>query len=156
MRTTYVDRERDLMYTCSKCLKALNEDAGCVFCLDFKQKYMTYKDEFLEVKAVKVGNRALKLASRDLEKLQRVADTTPEHDPNLSREIAVVIKNITTLMDSIRKLEKEQGAGEESLTFAEKKVLIKDFVGSLPPMLRKDMMRELLEAYGNGVDLKAV
>lgn len=141
------------MYKCSKCTRRLNEDKGCVFCEDFKSKYLTIEDDNLDIKATKVGNRALKAVSGDLAKLQTELDADPKYNAVLSREVQIVVKNLTMLMESIRKIEK-QGDDEKEASFSEQVLIFEDWLSDLPIMLRNEVLRKLEAKYATV--LKAV
>jgi len=129
------------MFKCTKCAHKLTDTKGCVFCLDFKQNYLTIVEDDLDIKAVKVGNRGLRAASNDLAKLEVALNDKKEYDPLLSRELQVVIKNITMLMEVIRKLEKTDTSEEKETTFTEQKAIFIEWLDNLPIMLRADVLR---------------
>lgn len=129
------------MLSCNKCTHKLTDSKGCVFCDDFKRNYLTITDDNLDIKAVKVGNNALRCIANDLAKLEVELNSSDKYNPVLSRELQVVTKNLTMVMDTIRKFEKGEHEDEKDASFTEQKAIFIEWLDNLPIMLRNDVLR---------------
>lgn len=139
---------------CSKCQNKLTEQKSCVFCDDFKTKYLSVVSEAPSVSAKVVLLKALNAIATDMGKLEEQLNYSEIYDPALSSELQKTAKSMTMISDSIRKLD-DAGEEERELTFSENLMVFTEYLGEQPPMLQKQAMGKLVERFGNGVNLKA-
>ena len=142
------------MLACSKCQNKLTEQKSCVFCDDFKTKYLSVVSEAPSVSAKVVLLKALNAIASDMAKLEFELHQEKRYDPALSSELQKTAKSMTMISDSIRKLE-DSGEEERDLTFSENLMVFTEYLGEQPPMLQKQAMGKLVERFGNGSALKA-
>lgn len=127
------------MLVCTKCRNGLTESRGCVFCEDFKRNFITIVDDGVKLKATDIGNRGLKVITAELAKLENNLNESEEYNPILNRELQIVLKSLTMLMDSVRKLTDSEDKNGET-TFDEQKAIFIEWLGDLPVMLRKSVL----------------
>lgn len=143
-----------IMLACNKCQNKLTEQKSCVFCDDFKTKYLSVVSEAPTVSAKTVLLKALNAIATDMGKLEEQLNYSEAYDPALSSELQKTAKSMTMISDSIRKLE-DSGEEERDLTFSENLMVFEEYLGEQPVMLQKQAMAKLTSRFGNGSALKA-
>lgn len=134
-----------LEFLCIKCRNKLTAVEGCVFCDDFKKKYLTIEGDAPQLKVSTVGQTALDIIMRELKKLGKLCMESDEFNPELNKQLSIMTKSVTLLMDGVRKVKDSEKENEE-VTYSEQVELMIEWLNDLPFNLKTAAVEKITKA----------
>lgn len=135
---------------CSKCRTKLQAEDGCIFCEDFKNKYLAIEGDNEEeaLKLTGIGASTIKMLSRHLVQLEELSMQENVYNPSHAAETVKLSKAVASTMEAVRKLRESEHADDEEVTYTEQLNIFVEWLQELPTMLRKQALKKVAEQCG--------